>query len=545
MSEFRQRYPRVIQSWILIFIVSLAVALLTTVISTEVTREAVVQSLLVGVVTLFSISLAVTIMGIQVASNRYTHRVDSIVIRKFAFWLHFFPHLIAIYFAVVMLSVDFFPSFDYFSFIFFISASLLSIFPFIQWLLKTLSPEMTLSISLGQINTDFLDNVEEAVSAEKSKILDQNEMDRFKNMFREMSHLAISDDDPVDRSMDVLRSRILNNDTGTVRSLINKYSNHTESAIEQRYSEFRTSHSNSQLVSAYLIGPFEDLFQLAVKEGNHRIAQEIISLQRKSIQNWIKKDVEDVPEVFFRVFTSISVEFLSHNNRGQAIGVARQYGKIAGVIASDIDAPETKISGANRSNFVTSCMAYAERSINQDHTKAATLIRTALRQIVDARLRNPPSDPDRELLMIGLIGERLAAEEAVSRDIVEIANETSVRNEAEWTITTLVTFKDKIEQDNEIDDQILEKVMSEIDRVNQALEEKDSDIATEMSFEDYLVIRVIRGSRLFRSPFSAEDLTKEMEISESINKIETICDELVGFGVLEARENNEYMKTKE
>lgn len=544
IRAFHDEYPQVTQSWLLIIIISFAVAILATTVSTETTRSTVIQSLLIGVVTLFSIIFTLTVMGIQVASNRYSHRVDSIVIQKIAFWIHFLPHLMAIYFGAMMLSIGVFTSFDFFWFIFFISSSLLSIFPFIQWLLNTLSPEMALSASLGQINSEFLSNVEEAVSAEKSKIMDGDDRDRLINIFREMSYLTISDDDPVDRSMDVLRSRILSNDTGTARTLIKRYSSHTESVIEHRYQEFPVSHSESQLVSWYLLGPLEDLFQLSVKEGNHRIAQEIISLQRKSIQAWIEKDVDEVPEVFFRIFSSISVDYLEHNNRSQAVDVAKQYGKIAGEIASDIDSSETNITGVNRSNFVSSCMAYAERSINQNYSKPATLIRTGLRGIVDAKLRNPPLNPDRELLMIGLIGEQLAAEGIVSKNIVGIANDTSIRNEAEWTITTLVTFKDKIEEQDDVNDKILEKVMDEIERVNQALEEKDREVVTEISYDNQLVIQVIRGSRLFRSPFSVEDLTGEMDISEPANKIERVCDELVGYGVLEDRENDKYMKAE-
>lgn len=546
IKEFFKNYPRIFQSWILISIVSLIIGLYSTSHSTEATRSIVVQPLLIGVITLFTISLTVTIMGIQVASNRYTHRVDSIVIRKLAFWLHFLPHLIAILFGILMISVGRFVFFDFLIFIFFISASILGIFPFLQWLLKTLSPEMMISTSLHQINSDFLNRVEKVVGDERSEIMEDFDRDSFQDIFREMAYLGISNNDPVDRSMDIVRSRILTNDTGAAKSLIERYSNHVASVLEDRYHEFRTSHSDSQLVSWYLLGPFEDLFQLAVKEGNHRIAQEIITLQRRSIQNWFEKDVDDVPEVFFRVFNSIAIEYLTHCNSGQALGVAREYGKIAKIIALDIDSSSTKVSGVNRSIFVSSCMAYSERSIIQGYIKPATLIRSSLRSIVDARLRNPPSDPDRELLMIGLIGEQFASEEAVSKDIVEIANETSVRDEAEGTITTLVTFKDKVEEreDDEISDKILEKVMREIERVNEALEENDREVASRVPYDEDLALNVIRGARLFRRPFSIDELIQELEIGKSVGHVEVqrVCAELVEVGVLEDREDG-YMKS--
>jgi hypothetical protein len=486
-------------------------------------------------------------MGIQVASDRYTHRVDSIVIRKPAFWLHFSPHLIAILFAVLMMSVGRFLSIDFFIFICFISASLLSIFAFLQWLLKTLSPEMMISTSLDQIDSDFVNEVEESIRVEREEIFENGDRDPILNIFREIAYLEVSDDDPVDRSMDIIRSRILNNDTGTAKTLIEEYSNHTESIIEDTYKEFITSHSDSQLVYWYLLGPIEDLFQLAVKEENHRVAQDIISLQRKSIEGWFKKDIDGVPEVFFRVFNSISIEYLTHCNYDHSIGVARQYGKIGRLIASDINSSEMMISGANQSNFVTSCMAYAERSIRQDFIKSATLIRSTLRFIVDARLQNPPSDPSREILMVGLIGELFASEDAVSRDIVEIANETSVRNEAEWTITTLITFKDKIEEQgkNQRNDEILQKVFNEIERVNLALEESDRDVASNIPYDEDLVLSVIRGSRLFRSPFSVKELIEEIEMPESIEReeVENICISLERSGVLEDRGEDGFMKS--
>lgn len=547
ISEIIRDNSQIAKSLILIIIVSSLISLYATVVSTETTRSIVIQPLLIGVITLFTISLTVAIMGIQVASNRYSHRVDSIVIRKYAFWIHFLPHLIAILLAILMISSGIFSAFAFFVFIFFISASLLSIFSFLQWLLKTLSPEIALSTSLNQMDSDFLKRVEQDVENEKTKIMGDNDRDRSQDIFREMAYLRISNNDPVDRSIDIIRSRILTNDTGTAKSLIENYSSHITSVLDNRYQQFQTSHSDSQLVSWYLLGPFEDLFQLGLKEGNHRIAQDIIVLQRRSIQNWFEKDVDEVPEVFFRVFNSISVEYLTHCNHGQAVGIAREYAKISKVIASDIGSCRSKVTGVNGYIFVSSCMGYAERSINRGYIKSATLIRSSLRSIVDAKLRNQPSKPEREILMIGLIGEQFASEEAVSKNIVKLSNETSSRNEAKSTITTLVTFKDKIEDKNngENGGEILEKIMSEINRVNRALEENDRVVASKVDHEEDLVLEVIRGSRMFRSPFMIEELIEEIQFTESIehSEIQKICSELEKLDMFENREEEQYMNS--
>ncbi|WP_323190770.1 hypothetical protein [Halostella sp. PRR32] len=485
-------------------------------------------------------------MGIRVASNRYSHRVDSTVLQKSAIWLHFTPHLIAILFAIFLISTGRYVYWAFGTFIFFISASILSIFPFLRWLLRSLSPEVMLDTSINRINSDFLDRVENVVQEERAEIYKGQDRDQIRDIYRTVSYLDISEDDPVDMFMDIVRSRIIEDDTETVTALLDRYQDHVESQLENRYREFLVSHSDSQLVAWYLLSPFEDTFRIAVKEENHRVAEHVISLLRASIQSWAENIPKGVPEVFFRVFGAITVEYVSECDAGQANSIAEDYSKIASVVASDIDSPINEVTSAMAMTFVNSCLNFAISSLEEGYYEPASTINNGLRSIVEARLRFPSGNPDRTLLVMGLIGEQFGIEEAKSKKIVEIANEVSVMDQAEWTVTTLVTFKDKIEEYGNgysFRDEHLDMVMREIDRVNEALEEKDSGIAERVDHDEDLVLQVIRGARLFRSPFSAEDLISELELSESKDKVEEICDSLEDIGAFEPRDDGQYVQS--
>lgn len=100
IQRFANEYPQVTRYWVLVLLASSIIAISTVALSNELTRQNTVNPLLIGVITLFTINLTVTIMGIRVATNRYSHKVDSTVLQKSAIWLHFIPHLIAILFAI-------------------------------------------------------------------------------------------------------------------------------------------------------------------------------------------------------------------------------------------------------------------------------------------------------------------------------------------------------------------------------------------------------------------------------------------------------------
>jgi hypothetical protein len=121
-------YSLVTHLWIGNIIISFVVAGAATYSSISTTREPVVKSLFIGVITLLTLSLGITTLGIQLTSNRYSHRVDYLLLQMVPVGLHFLPHLIAIAIGIfILLSIQIY-GILFFAFIFSSIVAILSIF---------------------------------------------------------------------------------------------------------------------------------------------------------------------------------------------------------------------------------------------------------------------------------------------------------------------------------------------------------------------------------------------------------------------------------
>lgn len=537
-------YPLVTRLWIGIVTISLIVAGVATYSSSIFSRESVVNPLLVGIITLLTISLTITTLGIQLASDRYSHRVDSLVLQTLPIGVHFSPHLIAILVGVIVLSSDEYIWVVFFTFTFFSVAAILSIFPFLIWLLNSLTPFEVLTKSIGQINSDYLRKVEKIAQEERKAFVD-HPRSAGNTVFEDVTYSQTTKNDPVDAISDIVRSSIKEEDTGTARRVLNEYVDRLEPIITSRYRDFKTSHSDSQLVCWYLYGPLEDIFRQALKNNNHVITIEVISLLRESIVSW-QEDGRDVPEVFLRLFGRVTNDYVTNCDLSQRNTMASEYSSIARTIASDIRSPHTKINGASKSNFGRDCLNFALESVEQGDYRSARTISHGLRQMIEAQLRIPSSNPKRNLLSMGLIGEAFAIEDAKSKQIVAIAEEVSITDEAERIIVTLVTFLDKIDEYGNGCagwPEYRELVVNEIDRINDAMESRNQDIAAQISENNSLVMRVLRASRFFRSSFTPKELLDEMNINEDVHKVTTICDALVDINAMTSSGTDEYKTT--
>ncbi|ELY99471.1 hypothetical protein C481_14598 [Natrialba asiatica DSM 12278] len=148
---------------------------------------------------------------------------------------------------------------------------------------------------------------------------------------------------------------------------------------------------------------------------------------------------------------------------------------------------------------------------------------------------------------MGLIGEKFAMEEAKSKEIVAVADEVSIMDEAEWTVVTLVTFLDKIDEygNGYSTYKYRELVVKEIDRINDALEPRNKDIANKVPQKDSLVKDVVRASRFFRSSFTPEKLLQEIHSQIDVQEIADVCEELVKVNAMAEIGENEYKTTYE
>ena len=483
-------------------------------------------------------------MGIQLASNRYSHRLDTSILQIRPVGAHFLPHLISIGLGVILLSLGEFGSFLFAFFIFSSITAVLSIFPFILWLLDSLTPKEAFRTTIDQIDEDYLNEVEEIVVDERENHLNSSSIEPGA-LFEEVTYSQTTENDPVDAVSDIVRSSIGEDDTGTAKRVLNDYVEQLKPAVTGRYREFRTTNSTSQLVCWYVYAPLEDLFRYAIKHENMVISMDIVSLLKDEIVLWHDEE-RDVPEVFFRTLGQVTTEYATDLNRGELYNVASEYSDIGDVIANDLRSPHTRISSAMKTEFENQCLSIAVQSIDQENYRSARVITHALRQIIESYLLIPSANPKRSLLIFGLIGEKFATEEAQSKSIVAVADEVSILDEAEWSITTLVTFLDKIDEyGNRYSSkpQHRELVVKEIGRINDALEPRDQEMASMVPERNSLVIDVIRASRFFRRPFTVRQILEQMERDTGIEKVKAICDAMVDEGLMQVSGKSEYTTT--
>ncbi|MFC4357496.1 hypothetical protein ACFO0N_05970 [Halobium salinum] len=488
-----------------------------------------------------------TITGVQLASNRYSHRIDTSILRSTPVISHFFPHVLAISIGVILLSSPRIQLYIYFVFVLLSILAILIIFPYMYWLVQALRPEKVLSAIIGEIDPEFLNGIDKVVEDQKSTIYESNDAEKIKNIFQEVRYLKVADENPVDSFLDVQRARIRDGDTRSAKQLLDKYREHVDEVVENQYRTFRTSHDTSQLACWYLYSPYEQIFRISLKQDNQAIMMQVVYLLRESVLSWQEKRVRGIPNVFIRLFGRITVDYASHFSRSQSQSVVTSYSKIARAIASDINSPGREFTDP-LTNFVNYSLSFALQSIEEGDYRSARSINSALRSLVDATLEIPSGDPDRILLSMGLIGEAFAESDAVSKQIIEIANEPSSMNEAEWTITLLVTFKDKLEEygnDYTSNEEIRERVLEEIDRINGALEERDRRIASKIDKDEEHVLAVIRASRHMRRPFSPNDILDEIDTTISADVVQNICESLKTINAITQDDDGNYSKSFE
>lgn len=533
--------------WIVIIAISISIGSASTLFSDLSSRMAISGPLLTGVLTLFTISLTVTTVGIQVTSSRYSYRVDTTVLQPKSILFHFSPYLLAVTSGILIITSGTYSNVFFWLYISISILSVLSIIPFLWWLLWSITPDAILESNMQNLDGDFLRAVENSVREEYNTRIN-SDYDRTIRFWNEIQYLHIADNDPTNVFRDVIRSRIHDDDTATAKRLLDQYVSHSERQVANRYRNFRTSHTDSQHVLFYLFGLLEGIFQLSLKNDNYVMTRSIFVTLRRSILRWREKSVLAIPEVFFRIFSAISVEYASECSGSQSHFVAKEYSTISRIISEDIKSPANDVSSAMISTITEAAQDFAIISINNRHYQSASVIVSSLRSIAEAILRKPSGQADRIFVAIGLIGTKFAQEKAETTQVVHIANEVSTRNNAEETITTLVTFKDKIEEfDNgyAFQNRHIEKIMIEINRINSALEEHDSEIAfraTENSNldDEDAIIAIIRTSRLHRGIFEVSELTTEIDYPLTTDEITSICNILCEQDVFSDRGNNSY-----
>lgn len=171
----------------LIFLCILAIVLrvwgiLPSIIATsefEITRTILIDSGIGGLLTVFAIVISLTLMGIQFASQAYTHRVMYTYLRSFMLWSMMGAYLVTVIYNLYMTAFIKFPINTLFADVSIILQTLCLVLLMPHFIISIfhLNPDYTIKGVLKSVSREYLNSIKSCLTTERNRV--PQEIDRL------------------------------------------------------------------------------------------------------------------------------------------------------------------------------------------------------------------------------------------------------------------------------------------------------------------------------------------------------------------------------
>lgn len=532
----------------------------------ELYKVDIASTLTLGLITLFTITITFTVLGVQISSSRYSYRFQDVIARSWTFRGYFALFIIAILSGCVTLILTTPERIQVAGaiLIFLTVLSLLSVYSYAQWVLGLLKPSNIITTNISRMDRAYIDEV---IASRKPEFNPED----YSGFYLRKTPLELIDDDPLGKITDVALSAVENDDTTTVAQAIQELESQFLSLAsevgeratgqkdnpdedkgdtgEQSAPDPEYNLTKMKLITWHFLGAFNQLYNKARAKGDDHSTYEVLTAVGNITKKAVARDLYGVPFQTMRYFGRISEELPGDIDYDVVNDVNELYGEIGETIIQEIGNPNRQLLVLGQ--FVRWQRGFALQAIEQEYYRIGGSAVHRYRSIILAVAREGREIPTEPAICIGIIGEALAEKKAEEYTMVYGAKtDRSYRNHTEDVIVHLTTIKEKIqelaeERDFSYDMGILEEQIERIERrcqpriddIHEAISEQYSGVTHKQLTVAWRFIHRNRG-QFTKQEF--QNFATEDGFSISSDEFEQLMTVLQEIGVVDQKDTDEY-----
>lgn len=497
-----------------------------------------IENLLPALVTFFALTLTVITLGIQLASSRYSFRVDEVAASPDILIAYFWPHIVAI---VIGIYIQLHPPDNYFHFLFsiFIISSILavfSLFSYVRWTLSILQPLNTVGRFRNKIDGEYLESVIE-------ELTDKYNPENEPSFIKQVAFMEVVSPDPLNIITDVVLSQIRTGDTLAAQRVLEELTEVVEANLLPNDPENHRSLHEEKLLTWHFLGHYRRIFRQANNNGNEEVMVSIVDSVTAIARGAIERDDAGTAFESLRLLRDL-IRSGQFDWSSEAIKeITDQINSIGDRYTNQVRDGE-KATGLSIYLQITRQITF--RSIERGTHGRNLISSITTLQMLSSEYIDRGLFPKEVLLTISLIGQKAARNKVVIRQMVRGADvDTSIMDIAEWSILSLVTIRDSLDTSNASDHQveIEEFINRKITSIENGLQKKDRYIINKLNDElqvpESATKKILSSLRRNRGGLPKEDLFSIIseEMYDRTYVAERALEQLASLGVVAVNEN--------
>lgn len=497
-----------------------------------------IGNILPGLVTLMALTLTVITLGIQLASSRYSFRIDEVAASSDILIAYFWPHISAIVLGVYISLHSSSNQLHLLVGLFFMSIilSAFSIFSYVRWTLSILQPLNTVGRFRDQIDEGYIENV--------IKILEDKyePMDEV-SFIKRVAFMEVVSPDPLNIITDVALSQIRDGDTLAAQRVLDELTEVVEANLLPSDPVNRRSLLETKLLTWHFLGHYRRIFRQAENNGNEEVMLSIVDSVAAISRETIERDDAGTAFESLRLLRNLITDGQLDWSSEAVKNITDEVNSIGNRYTNQVR-DEENVAGL--ALFLQIIRQVTFQSIQRGTHGRNLLSSITTLQTLSSEFIERGAFPKEVLITISIIGKEAARNKVVTHQMVLGADVgTSITDIAEWSIVSLVTIRDSLETTNPSGNQqaTAEFIDRKIDSIEEELQKKDRYIVNHLN-ERLLVPetatkRVLSTLRRNRGGLPKEDLISIIseEMHDRTYVAERALKVLANLGVVSADEN--------
>lgn len=486
-----------------------------------------VSSVLTGLITLFTFSISATLIGVQVASSRYTYRLSSSLLGNNKITIWFSLNMLSIIFGVYI-SISGKTRIGYvFLFLLLSYISIWSAIAIPQQVFSSINQKNLMGNIIGEMDTEFVESVDSSI--EKVEIDYGDGSDGIRRSKKQVRYQS-TELDIRGKFEDLVSSYLDARDLYNAKTLTKKYLEKTRKILVSNYSEFSVSLTHGQHVALFLISPVRSLTTTLPHYDREQYLLDVCRILNEEMKRWESETQFKIPEAYTETITYL-IDFYTRNSSFyKSRDIQSELKDFSRLIKKEKNLKGVKkyrdLTVSQYINIINamgkiSILALRERG---DHRLCST-VGLQLRKCCDIMLKDPGRVPKRHIIYLRIIGCELASQDVNHEVVYDGADVgTSTREPAGEILLHLLWMRDKVEGYNIYTSSLEAKniINSQIDQLVSEIVVNDIEEKSLSSKE----IDIIKAIRKVRGRASVKDIYARCDGDLEKQSIEEILSKL-------------------